>query len=265
MMQGALWGGLAFTFEYPLEAAKYACQARPHLSNTEALKQYIEKKGPQGLYDGGMYNLAKRIVRGSYRWPTICAMQDQWDKILPNSMMLKHIATNAAAAGSISCVEVFGVLPLEKLMVSKLNNQKYQGVKSLYDGATPMFLNYWASWSTYLICYETARKAAKQLDLDNKHPILAQCARSGMVASGMSALLPLEFTQYQMQTNPLYKGKSTLHVMSDLFKKHGMKGFYSGYPFAFTHRVAQVFFGSLFFDKLMDSRKQRSEAAEKDS
>jgi len=192
-------------------------------------------------------------------------MQDQWDKVLPHSMLLKNVVINAASAGTISCVEVFGVLPLEKLMVSKLNNQKYQGFRSLYDGATPMFLNYWASWSTYLICYEAARKVTKRLDPENKHPILAQCARSGMVATGMSALLPLEFTQYQMQIEPQYQNKSTLHVVADLFKKHGMKGFYSGYPFAFTHRVAQVFFGSLFFDKLMDSRRQQSEDAGKAS
>lgn len=261
ILKGALWGGLAFVFEYPLEVAKYVAQGRPHLSQTQALQRYFNRKGFSGFYDGGVYGLATRVIRGTYRWPAVCSTQDFWDETLPADLRLKSLATAVAAGGIITCGEVGAILPAQKMMVSKINGLglgalinypfKYEGIRSLYHGATPMFCNYWFSWSSYLLSDRFAKKVVKRHDPQNTHPTSNKVKRSLIVAAGMTIPLPLEFILYQIQIEPQYQNKPTLKVIAELYAKHGIRGFYSGLPAAFAQRSLQGFFGSLFFEKVL--------------
>lgn len=258
---GAIRCVAAFPLEHPLEVAKVKCQGMPAIAPSKVVQTLYRENGVKGFFDGGLSNLSKRTMRIAYRWPTVAALHSFWDTTIPQCKQFNGLTSHLMTAGSIAAIETAIVLPLDRLFVSRVhdlgyrhfvkNQFKNEGIKSLYHGAGATFINHGTSWSTFMLVNHFSKKAISKMDPESRYPSLDKTAKIAMISTSLCAVdLPFEFMKLQRQMHPHFQKNTLLQMTKDLFKQHGVKGFYSGLSFAFMHKSVQTLFGTAFFEQM---------------
>ena len=76
---------VGFPLEHPLDALRVQWQAKPHYRNEyQIAKSIYESKGVvKGFYAGSLPNLARLMLRNSYKYPLLVGLPDFYKKRLP--------------------------------------------------------------------------------------------------------------------------------------------------------------------------------------
>lgn len=255
-----------FPFEHPLEVAKIKNQGLPFNTASQVIKCIYLQRGFKGFYDGALPNLGKRCFKESYRWPAVALFHSFWDYILPEKAKLEGAGTKLATAGCIAGIETFIVLPLERLVVSKVNEEGYinffkrqfskEGIPSLYHGVTAAFFRHLIVWSTFMITNHYVKREFKRLDPNQQHPIFGLIIANLVIAANLTILgLPMDFIKTQVQMNKELQKMRIHQVMMTLLKKNGIRGFYAGAIFTFLHTNIHALLAGTLLDRITSTEK----------
>lgn len=254
-------------FEHPCDVHRARAQSLPHFTSYQVFQEIYKNKGFKGWMDGFIPNFKKRAIKEAARWPLVNTLFPIWKKRLDG-----ELAPKLATGASVAAAETI-LLPLDRLMVAKVNEKGYRyfyenqikhenlrtSLSSLYRGANAVLCNRLFGWMAFLFSDSLVKHQLKKWDPDSKHPILGKMLFIGVTAGNLSLFaLPFDFmkTRIQMDKSNHLKNLRLNNLIKTLYRAHGIKGFYSGAIFDMTHRSIHVFLTAALFEKITTSHSK---------
>jgi hypothetical protein len=87
------------------------------------VKDIYKNKGIKGFYAGALPNLARCMLKNSYRYPLMVGLPSFYKNNLPDSIREHRTLTKFLTGGSIAIVEATLTCPIERLKVYFMTNQ----------------------------------------------------------------------------------------------------------------------------------------------
>jgi hypothetical protein len=255
-----------FPLEHPCEVLKLRNQALPSTSSFYIFKSIFLKSSFKGFYQGAVPNLMRRSVKEGYRWPTIKFFSDWWNKILPEAVKRDGTGTQIAIAASMATVETFLILPLERILLTKVNEQGYvnfykskikkEGPIVLYRGLWVTFLRHLTVWTALMTTNYFVKEKIYSLDSSKNYPFLSILVGNLLIAANLTLWgLPLDFMRTNIQMNAELQQMRINQVAKILYRQHGIQGFYAGVVCVYLQKNIQALFGGALLDKATQSAK----------
>jgi len=254
-----------FPVEHPLVVLRLRMQGSPLSSQLSVIFQHSSRKN---LYSGGFASFGQRVVREAIRWPSIDVINRMWLKTLPPSLPGREVIKNAALGASVAGLESLVLLPIERLIVAKVNEEGYRsfyqkhfrkvGFRSLYSGLSVNIANNFLGWTTFTTMNYWMKFQVNRTSFSKKYPGLSQfAANAGIASTLMLASLPPNFVKTRIQMEPELQ-KMRLHkVVALLYQRYGVKGFYTGSACTFVQSLFYAYLAGGVMDRIIDSRPLR--------
>jgi hypothetical protein len=263
---GVLRCMVAFPVEQPLEVIKLKNQALPQLTSMQVIKSIYAENRLKGFFHGAIPNLAKRSIKEAYRWPAIAFFHSFWSSVLPDFARLDGAGAKIATAITIAGGEACILLPFERFLVTKVNENGYRafyeknfqknGISSLYPGMFTAFLRQTVSLGVFMTLNHFVKREIHYMDPEQKHPIVGFVVGTAIIAGGLTLCLPLDFTKTHIQMHTEFQKMRVDQVARALLKKYGAAKGYAGKGPAFLHTLVHAFLGGALLDKITQPKNQ---------
>jgi Mitochondrial carrier protein len=263
---GAFRSVVAFPIEHTLEVCRAKNQYLPQQSSLKIISLIFKEKGVRGFIDGALPNLARRFFKETYRWPTIAYLHSLWSFHFPKHLKFDGLGPQLATALCIAAIETFGVLPLERLFLAKVNEEgyikfykkrvKFEGISALYRGISITFLRHMNVWGVFMASNHYVKRELHRFDPNNQYPVMGPALANVVVAINLTLFgAPLDFMKVQIQLKPAYQRLKISQTAGLFFKWYGIRGFYAGAPFSLFHTLVHAFLAGNILDKITHAGK----------
>mmetsp|Transcript_1413 Transcript_1413/g.3796 ORF Transcript_1413/g.3796 Transcript_1413/m.3796 type:complete len:331 (+) Transcript_1413:37-1029(+) len=251
ILAGGISGGIEICITYPTEYTKTYMQLYPKEGRKGPIycaKQTVANHGVKGLYRGLVsllyFSIPKVAVRfGAFEQAKGLLMDPKTGEISPARTLVAGLSAGVMEATLV-------VTPTETMKVRLIHDQlsakpkfrgfvhgvstivKEQGFSGTYKGFGATVIKQGSNQAIRFVVYDQMKQLflGKNYQKEGKKLSVPQTMVSGAIAGAASVFgnTPVDVVKTKMQGLDAAKYRSIAHCCQEIFKEHGIRGFYSG-------------------------------------